>query len=239
METKTQGCLYGIGVGPGDSRLLTLRAAELLGRLTIVFVPRSTEKSASLALEIAGPHIRADCRIVTLDFPMTKSTDELKKRWAEAAAQVAQVTAGGTDCGFLTVGDPMFFSTFIYLERELRRLVPAARIERVPGISAAFAAASRAGLPLAEADGSVAIIPGDRAGELESLLNSFQTIVIMKVGKRLPRIMSIIKELGLGDRAVIAHRVGLEDEAIINGSDFTGDQRVGYFSTVIVRGDAS
>jgi precorrin-2/cobalt-factor-2 C20-methyltransferase len=235
METKAPGCLYGIGVGPGDSRLMTLRAVELLGRLTTVFVPRSREKAASLAWEIAGRHIGADCRIVTLDFPMTKSAQELQKRWEEAAAQVAKTTGRGEDCGFLTVGDPMFFSTFIYLQRALRRLAPAVRIERVPGISAAFAAASRSGLPLAEADDSVAIIPGDRAAELESLLRGFQTIVIMKVGKRLPWIMSIVKELGLEGRTVIAHRIGLENETIVEGADFSGDQRVGYFSTVIVK----
>lgn len=232
-ENKT-GRLYGIGVGPGESGLITLKAVEILSKLRTVFVPRSADEKASLALEIARPHLPPGCKVSELLFPMTKDMDELAEHWAGAARPVADAMTAGEDCGFLTLGDPMLFSTFIYLVRAVRDLEPTASIESVPGISAAFAAASKSMLPLAEGGEAIALITGDRIASLESIAAVFETIIIMKVGKRLPAIKAELTRLGLDQNAVLAHRVGLADELICDAAA-VHDGQLGYLSTLIVR----
>lgn len=234
MTETAAGSLYGIGVGPGESGLITLKAVEILRKVKMVFVPRSADGKDSLALEIARPHLPPDCEVFELLFPMTKDKDNLAEHWARAAGPVASEMAAGKDCAFLTLGDPMLFSTFIYLERAVLDLEPTASIESVPGISAAFAAASRSMSPLAEGDESIALITGDKIAALESIAGVFETIVIMKVGKRFPEIKAELNRLGLDSNAVLAHRVGLADEIICDAAS-VHDDKLGYLSTLIVR----
>ncbi|MDP1808759.1 MAG: precorrin-2 C(20)-methyltransferase [Actinomycetota bacterium] len=234
MDPKITGRLYGIGVGPGESGLITLKAVEILRKIKTVFVPRSADEKASLALEISRPHLPPGCKVAELLFPMTKDKDDLAKHWDRAAGPVAAAMAAGEDCGFLTLGDPMLFSTYIYLVRAVRALAPTAAIESVPGISAAFAAASKSVLPLAEGSESIAVITGDRLASLASIAGMFETIIIMKVGKRLPEINAALRRLGLDRSAVLAHRVGLAGELICD-ADAVEDDQLGYLSTIIVR----
>ncbi len=235
MADNETGRLYGIGLGPGDPGLLTVKATELLGSLKAIFVPQSAALKKSLALKIAADYITEDCTVTELLFPMTKSRRELDKHWRDAAKPVAACLVAGSDCGFLTIGDPMLFSTFIYLRRAVSQLAPGVKVTIIPGVSAAFAAAAGAGVPLAEAGDSVAFITGDRADELEALTGEFQTIVIMKVAKRWGLIASLLKELGLDDRSYIAHRLGSDNETVELVCDAGDDPELGYMSTVIVR----
>lgn len=230
------GCLYGIGIGPGDSGLITLKAIETLKTLKTVFVPQSAQEKESLALEIAQKHLSPDSKVETLLFPMIKDPLELAEHWERAAAPVVAALSNGDNCGFLTLGDPMLYSTFIYLVRAVQKAAPEATIESIPGISSAFAAASKSLLSLAEGGDSVALITGERIDRLESILKDFQTVIIMKVGKRLPEIKAELLRLGLDRNALLAHRVGLEDELVAGAADIE-DARLGYLSTIIVRKD--
>lgn len=233
MNQSPTRCLYGIGVGPGESGLMTLQAVEILKRVKTIFVPKSAAEKESLALEIARPFLCADSKVATLLFPMTKDKDRLADHWRRAAVPVAAALTAG-DCGFLTLGDPMLFSTFIYLAEAVRAIAPTAAIVSVPGISAAFAAASRSMMPLAEGDESIAVITGDKIDLLQTIAGVFATIVIMKVGKRLPEIKRCLRELGLEKKAVLTHRIGLAGE-LIAGVEHVEEERLGYLSTIIVR----
>lgn len=234
MNNKPTGRLFGIGVGPGDSDLITLKAVKTLKGLSTVFVPKSMDGKTSLALEIASAHLSYGCRVTDLLFPMVKDREALAAHWEQAAEPVAAVLKKGDDCGFLTLGDPMLFSTYIYLVRAVKKLAPGAAFETIPGISSVFAAAAKAGLPLAEGEGSVAFLTGEAIDSLDSLAADFSTIVIMKVGKRLPQIRSSLRRLGLDKSSVVAHRVGLAGEFIID-LDAADDDSLGYLSTIIVR----
>ena len=233
MNNATIGRLVGIGVGPGDSDLITLKAIDELKRVKTVFVPTPADGKASLALKIASAHLAPDCNIETLLFPMVKDPEALSAHWQRAARPVAAVLLKGCDCGFLTLGDPMLFSTYIYLVRAVKEIAPGARFETVPGISSAFAAAAKGEWPLAEGDDAIAFITGERIGSLPALVADFETIVIMKVGKRLPEIRTGLRALGLEKNAILAHRLGLEGESVTGVED--ADDRLGYLSTIIVR----
>lgn len=232
---ETTGKLVGIGVGPGDPELITLQATRALRSLAVVFVPKAAPEKASLAWEIARAHVPKRCEVVTLLFPMTRSENELSEHWRRAAEPVAERLVGGADCGFLTLGDPLLYSTFIYLKEAVTDLRPDVVVEMIPGISASFAAASKIGLPLARGDESIAYITGERADRVESLIEQFDTIVIMKVGKRLEQIRAKLNALGLLERTFLAHRLGLEGESVGPLSDVRDDRETGYMSTLIIR----
>ena len=235
MSDKMTGRLVGIGVGPGDHDLLTLRAIRTLSTLDVVFVPQASLKKESLAWEIAREHIPEDCRVETLLFPMTRSKSDLEEHWRRAAEPVAERLMDGDDCGFLTLGDPMLYSTFIYLREAVGRLAIGAVFESIPGISAGSAAASKLGLPLACGDESIAYITGERADRLEALVDEFDTIIVMKVGKRLADISERLAALGLAEKTVLARNIGLEGESLGPLPKDGLGGRAGYMSTLIIR----
>src|SRR5208337_3722968 len=111
------GVLFGIGVGPGDPELMTVKGAKVLERCGHVFVPKARSENGSIALAIADRYLRADSRIYELLFPMSADSGELSRRWTEAARSVADVVGMGEDACFLTLGDPLLYSTYIYLVR--------------------------------------------------------------------------------------------------------------------------
>ncbi|MFH0786981.1 MAG: precorrin-2 C(20)-methyltransferase, partial [Pseudomonadota bacterium] len=112
---KTLGKLYGIGVGPGDPELMTVKGAKLLSGCPVVFVPKSKEERDSAALKIAGPFLGRDSRVMELMFPMITDPKALSDHWDKAAQKIADFLLEGKDCAFLTLGDPLLYSTYIYL----------------------------------------------------------------------------------------------------------------------------
>ncbi len=127
------GTIYGVGVGPGDPQLITLKGAAVLGRCQQVFVPKARDEGDSAALSIAGVHLRGDAEIHELVFPMITDRKELASRWEDSAGQVAAALQTGEDACFLTLGDPLLYSTYIYLLRALRKILPEAKVVTIPG----------------------------------------------------------------------------------------------------------
>lgn len=121
---KKFGKLYGIGVGPGDPELMTIKGAKLLSECRMVFVPKSREERESAALKIAGPFLGRDSQVMELMFPMITDPQALSNHWDEAAQKIADFLLKGHDCCFLTLGDPLLYSTYIYLLRHLRKRIP-------------------------------------------------------------------------------------------------------------------
>jgi precorrin-2/cobalt-factor-2 C20-methyltransferase len=154
--------LYGIGLGPGEADLVTVRGKQLLERVDVVYTPGRLSRRVTLE------HV-SEAVIGDLDFPMTRDPDELRSAWKQAAERVASDAREG-DIAFVTLGDPNVYSTFGHLRRTLSQFHPEVPIEIVPGVSAmtAFATAlgveieAGAGLALREADGGVAPTGPDR-----------------------------------------------------------------------------
>ncbi|MCY3023908.1 MAG: precorrin-2 C(20)-methyltransferase [Planctomycetota bacterium] len=211
----TPGTLYGIGIGPGDPDLITVKGASILSRCRHVFVPKARTASESLALSIAGRHVRPAAAVHELVFPMTTDEQELDQRWRESARQVAAVLTNGDDACFLTLGDPFLYSTYIYLMRALRQELPGAPIVTVPGVTAFSAAAALAGFPVGEKKSPVTIVPtSDDLDQIRRAIAAGGTVVLMKIGKRLPEILQVLEECGVLERSVLVSRAGLPKERV-------------------------
>lgn len=229
------GKLYGLGVGPGDPELLTLKAARILGQVPVVFAAASTKNEHSLALSIVKGHLRPEAEVIRLGFPMTKDQELLRQAWLDNAAQVAAVLSQGLDAAFLTLGDPMIYSTFLYLERTLRELDPEVQVEVVPGVSSIQAAAAAAHQGLAESGQNLVVLSGvDDPERLRRGLAEADNAVILKPYRAFARIRDILAEAGLSHRAVLVSRCGLEGQAVVRGLEDVS-RNPPYFSLILVK----
>ena len=235
-QKAKKGKLYGIGIGPGDPGLVTLKAKEILDRVDTVFVPKASEDGESVARSIVEAVTEVKKSFVELTFPMTKDKELLKAYWLRSARRIAKEMGNRREAAFVTIGDPFIYSTYVYLFKTLRRHFPNVEIETVPGISAFSAAASSAGLPLVEGNERMAVVPvrHDLRGVKEAL-ERFDTVILMKVGSKLDSVISLLKEMGLGRKAILISRVGHSDEKIVHNLSALKDSRCGYLSVIIVK----
>lgn len=231
--TDTYGILYGVGVGPGDPELITLKAVRVLSRVDMVFAAASTKNDASIALSIASAHVRHPEAVHRLGFPMTREPRELELAWEANANLVAEHLRGGRDAAFLTLGDPLLYSTFGYLMQTLERLHPQVRVQAIPGVTSFQAASARTSMVLAESGQNFQVVSGVCSEEkLVRVLGHADTTVILKAYRNLPMIRAVIERLGLLESSVLATRVGHPDEAVMPLAD--APERPHYFSLVLV-----
>lgn len=225
-----KGVLYGIGVGPGAPDLLCLRAVETLRRADVILAAASPANESSRALEICRPHLSPAARIVRLDFPMTRDKSQLKRAWRKAAETTIAILAKGESACFLTLGDPLVYSTFGYLAREIKNIDPEARIEIIPGITSFQAAAAKRGEVLCEGDQWLALIPGTLPEpEIAKILASADTAVILKVYRNREAITEALRTSGLEENLFFATEVERPGEKLL--SDIPA--KPGYMSLVI------
>lgn len=235
------GTLYVIGVGPGDSELLTLKAVRLLREVSCICVPKGREEGSSLALSVVKGALNLDGKeIIESHFPMRKTKDslygdELGTKWNEAAGAVLSRLKKGTDVAFITLGDPTIYSTFFYLHDRLLELDPALTIEIIPGVSSVNASASRAGVSLGLADEKIAVIPATYVNDLKGELENFDTLVLMKVHKVFDDIRKRLEEANLIGHAVYVVRACMDNEKIFKDVREVREEDLDYFSMVIVR----
>ena len=212
------GVLYGIGVGPGDPELLTHRAVRFLGEVDVIFAAASPKNDDSLALSIAAPHVRPDCEVLRLDFPMTRDTAILQSAWEKNAHLALGVLAAGRSAAFLTLGDPLIYSTFGYLLHELRQREPRLRIEIAPGITSYQEAAAKSGTVLCQGKENLLLVSGvNENARLEAALKAADSAVILKTYKNVADIAHLVAQSGRAEQAVFASRIGLSGECIARG----------------------
>ena len=214
------GILYGVGVGPGAPDLLTLRAVRVLGEVDVILAAASPRNDFSAALDTARPHLRADVRVLRLEFPMTRDRSVLREAWRVAAQTTRDVLESGQSAAFLTIGDPLVYSTFGYLMQTLRDLAPHLPIEIIPGITSIQAAAARAGVILCENSETLRVIPGiNSRDELEKALDGADTAVILKAYRNLPAIADALRATGRLDSCILASHVEQPAEKLRHGLD--------------------
>jgi len=231
------GTLYGIGIGPGDPELITLKGARLISACRNLFVPKARTASESVALAIARPLVGSGVRIEELLFPMTADRKKLAERWDAAAARVAAVLAAGEDACFLTLGDPLLYSTYIYLLRALRQIIPDLNAVTVPGITAFGAAAALTDFPVGEGREPVTIVPAaDDLTAVQRALTAGGTVVLMKIGKRLPEVLDLLEEKGLLESSVfVSHATMAEQRIETDLRRLKADgPEAGYLSIILV-----
>lgn len=210
--------LYGVGAGPGAPDLITLRALTILKRVPVLALPRGSDYGASKAWEIVEPTVGdvPGQERIFLTFPMSKEPQRLLPAWDKAFTAIGERLQRGLDVAFVTEGDPSLFSTFIYLQQEAARRWPSVSIVCVPGVSSITAVPAVTGIPLADGQERIAILPGTYGLEdLPEVLRSFDTTVIMKLGPEMPHIISVLEQEGLLDRAVFVSRATMRDQRIV------------------------
>lgn len=207
------GTLYGIGVGPGAPDLLTLRAITLLGSVDVILAAASPRNDYSTALETARPHVNPHAEIVRLEFPMTHDSTVLTHAWDVAAATTQEILQQGRNAAFITIGDPLVYSTFGYLSRTLQTRYPDVAIEVVPGITSFQAAAARTNTILCEGKESLLILPGINGGDtLQQGLEFADNTVILKAYKNFTAIRDALEHAHCLKNSTFASRVYLKDE---------------------------
>jgi len=201
-------------------------------------VPKARQEGESVARGIAEKHIGPDAEVHEIIFPMTTDRVELEVRWAESARAVAEVLETGADACFLTLGDTLLYSTYIYMLRALRRRLPEVEVVTVPGITAFSAAAALTEFPVGEAKEPITIIPtADDLDEVRRAVSKGGTVVLMKIGRRLGGILDVLEAAGALGRSVFVSRAGMGSQRIVQDLRLLRGEREdsGYLSIILIR----
>ena len=237
LQTPT-GTFYGVGVGPGDPELLTLKAQRVLKDVSIVFVPQSETSRDSFAYSIASQFIDAEKqRITPIMFP-TDDADGAAQVWKDASDRIAEDLLKGDDVAFITEGDPMLFSTFSYVLTGVKEINPEATVVIIPGISSVMASAASSGEPLVTHGQKLAILPATYGlDDLSEATSNFDTVVLMKVSPVIVKTLAELEELGLTKQSTYVRRVTTDREKVIRDVTQIKEEDMDYFSLLIVRGN--
>ncbi len=228
------GIFYGIGVGPGDPELLTMKAIHAIEKVDVLIAPKTEKKEGSVALEIAKPYLKEDVEIVYQVFPMVKGFADSTEAWEANKTEILGLLRAGKNVAFLTLGDPMFYSTYIYVYRLLEN--EDVTIETIPGVPAFAAIGSKLGIPIVEGNEILSIIPA--TADLERIQEAVKTsdnVVLMKVYRNFSEIADLLEENGMADQAVMVSRCGLPDERRIDNIGKHKNESVNYLSTILTR----
>lgn len=230
------GKLYGLGVGPGDPELITVKAFRLLKECPVIAYPKKLRGSKSYAHRIIEVYIQPEEKeMLGLVFPMTKDPETLEREWSKSVELIYASLEKGKDVAFVTEGDPMLFSTFIHLMKLMQEKYPEVDIETIPGISSFNGSANRLGIPLADGDDHVAMIPAQDDYELmKKALEDHDAVVFIKVAKVLDMMLELLKEMNLYEKAVVVTKVTSDEEIIWKLDELEGVE-LNYLSLMVVR----
>ena len=199
--------LTGIGVGPGDPDLLTVKAVKAIQDADMIMCPASAEDRPSIALSVVDTLIdkSKNQEIVKLIFPMTKDKAILEAHWKENSKIMAEKVLSGKNVVYLTVGDPYLYSTWIYMHREISKKHPEMKITVIPGIVSMFTFASKVGISIAEGAEKVSIIPScyDLSSVKEIAKNS-EVLVFLKDGRYFDQVIELVRESGFPEDSIFA-----------------------------------
>lgn len=218
-----RGKFYGIGVGPGDPELITLKAVKILQKVDVVIAPIS--KKESIAQKIAQPHINGE--ILNLKFPMVKDSNVLESFWDKNAERIKELLLEGKDVAFITIGDPMIYSTYIYILERLRGF----DMETIPGIPSFCAAAAKLNIPIATGSESFVVVPTAEPEVIEDILGNFDNVVLMKVSKDFDLISKKLDEGGFS--AGFVSRCCQDNEKISYNLQELKEDKIDYLSLII------
>jgi precorrin-2/cobalt-factor-2 C20-methyltransferase len=230
------GKFFGVGVGPGDPSLLTIRAAEVLKQVDVVCIPRSRAENDSVAMKVASAYIAETAEIMEVLTPMVRDAETLEAEWQRGAEKIAKYLLSGKNVAFITIGDAMLFSTYTYLLKKVREIIPGVAVESIPGVTSFSAAAAYLNAALAEGSEKLAIIPAiDDPEQLREIFAQFSNVVLMKVAGKYDQIVNVLAELGLKDNAVYMSRVGYPEQFVSFDLDSLRGTKLDYLSLLLVK----
>lgn len=228
--------LYGIGVGPGDPELLTLKAMRILSEVDIIFCPEKEEGSGSFALEIIEGHIKnLNAEIVNLVYPMHYDKDKLREVWQQNGEAITALLKGDKSAAFITIGDTTVYSTFMYTLPYIDKTL--IDIELVPGITSFSVIASQLQIPLMAWEENLVVAPVRKksSAELEAVIKNSDNIVLMKASNNPKQIIKMLKNEGLEKNFVFVAKAGTEEEEVIRDIDELEKTKLPYLSSMIIK----
>lgn len=227
------GKLYALSTGPGAADLITVRGARILSQLDVLYAPAGRKGGDSLALSIVREYLGEQTEVRCCHFPMSADSAEKEAVWDEVAAALDTEVQAGKQVGFITLGDAMLFSTWVFL---LRRLQHPQTLEIVPGVTSFAAIAARAQIPLAMEQQSLAVVSCTAPeSDIRQALLQHDNLVLMKVYGRFARIKVLLAEADLLDHALMMAEATLPGEQCWRQlSEVSDDQPLPYFSTILV-----
>ncbi|MFP4214256.1 MAG: precorrin-2 C(20)-methyltransferase, partial [Desulfohalobiaceae bacterium] len=233
-KSTTPGTLYGIGVGPGDPELIPLKAVNILHEVDVVFSASSSKNQHSLALKIARPHLPETARILLLPFPMTMDRQKASQAWQEHTETILQELSQGHSAAFITLGDPLTYSTYGYLLRSIQETAPQTRIETIPGITSYQAAAAATNTPLVEGEENLLLLSGVQGGSgLKQLTDQVDNVVFLKAYKNITDICDTLRDSGRLSSSVGVVRCGFQDQEVFQNVQELCRQEPRYWTLII------
>jgi precorrin-2/cobalt-factor-2 C20-methyltransferase len=233
---KHLGTFWGVGVGPGDPELMTLKAARILAEVDWIICPAESTQGASFAARIVAPLGLPAEKFRPVSLCMSRQRGAAQQAYRCAAEVIVTELRQGRSAAWITEGDPLFYSTFPYIAEEVRRLCPEARIDIVPGVSSVQAAAARAGVPLARLDEALAALPAAYGMErLPALLDSSATVALLKVHSVFDSLLDRLADLPQSIQAFYVEKVGTDEERMTTDLRSLRGQKLPYFSLVLLR----
>jgi precorrin-2/cobalt-factor-2 C20-methyltransferase len=226
-----RGTLYGVGVGPGDPQLLTLKACEVIKSADVLAYPVNGS-GTSVARSIASSVIPEGAQELPIHVPMKVERGPAQDAYDDAAGTISDHLNAGRDVAYLCVGDPLFYGSFMYLAE---RLGDKHILEIVPGITSLSACAARTQTPLGGRNDILSVVPATlEEGALKTALAGADTAAIIKVGRHFGKVREVLRAAGIADRALILESATGDEERITPLEDVKQDDAP-YFSTILVR----
>lgn len=224
--------IYVIGVGTGSKDCLTLRAVEILQKLDVLYCPTSKSDNESIAFSIAKDCLKSDVEVKNRHFPMIRDREKIKGIFKDMATEMKNDALSEKNVGFVTIGDPMIYSTFIYVLENLKNNI---EVQTVSGIPSFVDVASKMNFPLAFDDMPFVVIPSIANMEkIEKYIAEFEAIVLMKAYKNYSELIELIKKYKLENHSLIVSNSSRENEKIIFGKEIFSQENEEYLTTIII-----
>lgn len=227
-----KGKLYGIGIGPGDPELMTLKAVRRIAACDLIAVPETKgEKTAALDIARQAVPTLDEKEILSLYMPMTRDRQKAEQNRDEVAAQILSALEQGKTVAFLTLGDSTIYSTYLYTHQRIRQAGYEAEI--IPGVPSFCAAAAALNIGLVEGNEPLLVLPASYDG-MEELLAQSGTKVLMKTGRSMVKVKEQLRAHNLYDHAQMVENCGMDNERIYTSMDDVRDD-AHYFSVIVTK----
>lgn len=224
---------YGIGVGPGDSKLLTVKAVDTIKQLDVLYTPQAHRSSKSVAERIASPYLTADLVIKRRHFPMVNDWSAKVTCWRKIADEIKSDVQNGQNVGFLTLGDPSVYSTFSYIANMLKEEI---NVQTIAGVSAFSQIAASLSLPLMLDEESLEVIPATAEKEkLTQVIDLNDNVVIMKIATNFKTVYQILQKRGLLEKTVVVENASMAEQHIKRLADYSANDKLPYFTTALLK----
>jgi precorrin-2/cobalt-factor-2 C20-methyltransferase len=236
-ENNGTGSFYGVGVGPGDPELLTIKAQKTLQKVAVISFTQLDDGKESYALSVVrGVLEAAEPEFLAITIPSDDETPVSPQTWTDAAAEIAGHLSQGKDVAFITEGDPMLYSEFFQVLESVKSVVPDLEFEVIPGVSSVMAAAASSGMPLVTHGQRLTILPKVYGiDDLREAITNSDTTVLMEVDRDLLQALANLEKLGLTGKATYVRQASTSRENVVEDISKLEAEDLDYFSLLIIR----